>query len=80
MKVKNNTDTSPKPKLRRKLYRPIASANNANATAAAVRILYEDGSEIGRVGAQNRIPVTIDQVPDHVQRAVLAAEDRGFYR
>jgi membrane peptidoglycan carboxypeptidase len=52
---------------------------NADATAAAVRILYEDGSEMGRVGAQNRIPVTIDQVPEHVQRAVLAAEDRRFY-
>ena len=52
---------------------------NADATAAAVRILYEDGSEMGRVGAQNRIPVTIEQVPEHVQRAVLAAEDRRFY-
>ena len=52
---------------------------NESATAAAVRILYEDGSEMGRVGAQNRIPVTIEQVPEHVQRAVLAAEDRGFY-
>ena len=52
---------------------------NADATAAAVRILYEDGSEIGRVGAQNRIPVSIDEVPEHVQLAVLAAEDRGFY-
>ena len=52
---------------------------NAESTAAAVRILYEDGTEIGRVGAQNRIPVTIDEVPEHVQRAVLAAEDRGFY-
>ena len=52
---------------------------NADATASAVRILYEDGSEIGRVGAQNRIPVSLDQVPEHVQRAVLAAEDRRFY-
>jgi hypothetical protein len=52
---------------------------NAEATAATVRILYEDGSEIGRVGAQNRIPVSLDQVPEHVQLAVLAAEDRGFY-
>jgi membrane peptidoglycan carboxypeptidase len=52
---------------------------NADATAAAVRILYDDGAEMGRVGAQNRIPVSLDQVPEHVQRAVLAAEDRGFY-
>ncbi len=52
---------------------------NADATAAAVRILYDDGSEMGRVGAQNRIPVSLEQVPEHVQRAVLAAEDRRFY-
>jgi membrane peptidoglycan carboxypeptidase len=54
-------------------------APNAEATAATVRILYDDGSEMGRVGAQNRIPVSLDEVPEHVQRAVLAAEDRGFY-
>ena len=52
---------------------------SADATAAAVRILYDDGSEMGRVGAQNRIPVEIEAVPQHVQHAVLAAEDRGFY-
>ena len=52
---------------------------NADATAAAVRILYADGAEMGRVGPQNRIPVGIEQVPEHVQRAVLAAEDRRFY-
>ena len=34
---------------------------------------------MGRVGTQNRIPVDLGQVPEHVQRAVLAAEDRGFY-
>jgi len=50
-----------------------------SSVATATRILYADGSELGRVGAENRIPVTIDQVPEHVQLAVLAAEDRGFY-
>ena len=52
---------------------------SADATAAAVRILYDDRSEMGRVGAQNRIPVELDAVPQHVQHAVLAAEDRRFY-
>ncbi len=52
---------------------------NADATATAVRILYADRTEMGRVGTQNRIPVDLSQVPLHVQRAVLAAEDRGFY-
>jgi len=52
---------------------------SASATATATRILYSDGSELGRVGAENRIPVPISKVPEHVQLAVLAAEDRGFY-
>ena len=52
---------------------------SANATATATRILYADRSELGRVGTENRIPVSLDQVPEHVQLAVLAAEDRGFY-
>ncbi|HVM26405.1 MAG TPA: transglycosylase domain-containing protein, partial [Mycobacteriales bacterium] len=49
------------------------------ATAGATRILYSDGSELGRVGGQNRIPVRLDAVPQHVRDAVLAAEDRGHY-
>jgi membrane peptidoglycan carboxypeptidase len=52
---------------------------DAQATAGVTRILYSDGSEMGRVGGQNRILVELDQVPEHVREAVLAAEDRGFY-
>jgi len=52
---------------------------SASATATATRILYSDGSELGRTGAENRIPVKITEIPEHVQLAVLAAEDRGFY-
>ena len=52
---------------------------NSSALATATRILYEDRSELGRVGEQNRIPVRLDQVPEDVQRAVLAAEDRDHY-
>lgn len=52
---------------------------NESATATATRILYSDRSEMGRVGEQNRIPVRLDAVPDDVQRAVLAAEDRNHY-
>ena len=52
---------------------------NQSATATATRILYSDRSEMGRVGEQNRIPVRLDAVPDDVQRAVLAAEDRNHY-
>ncbi|MEU1966835.1 transglycosylase domain-containing protein [Micromonospora sediminicola] len=37
-------------------------------------------SPIARIGDQNRQLVTIDQIPEHVQHAVAAAEDRNFYR
>jgi membrane peptidoglycan carboxypeptidase len=49
-------------------------------SAQTTIIYYADGkTEIGRFGEQNRIIVPLDQVPDHVQKAVLAAEDRSFY-
>jgi membrane peptidoglycan carboxypeptidase len=50
-------------------------------SAQTTVVYFHDGkSEIGRFGSQNRINVTLDQVPDYVQKAVLAAEDRSFYR
>jgi membrane peptidoglycan carboxypeptidase len=59
---------------------PIPSVNELTAAQTTV-VYYSDGkSEIGRYGDQNRINVTLDQVPDHVQKAVLAAEDRSFYQ
>ena len=49
--------------------------------SAQTTIVYFDNgkTEIGRFGDQNRIIIPLDQVPDHVQKAVLAAEDRTFY-
>jgi penicillin-binding protein 1A len=39
-----------------------------------------DGSEMGMlVGDENRVLVTLDEIPDVVQQAVIAAEDRNFY-
>ncbi|MFE2939060.1 transglycosylase domain-containing protein [Streptomyces sp. NPDC059255] len=54
-------------------------AANAAATAQSNVYLYADGTEIARDGAVNRENVQLAQVPRTVQRAVLAAEDRGFY-
>ena len=48
-------------------------------TNQASSIRYADGSEIGRVGAENRKSVSLNEVSDPAQKAVLAAEDRGFY-
>jgi membrane peptidoglycan carboxypeptidase len=48
-------------------------------TNQASSIRYSDGTEIGRVGAENRKLVSLNAVSDPAQKAVLAAEDRGFY-
>jgi len=44
-------------------------------------IYFADGrTEMARVGAENRTEVRLGAVPKDVQRAVLAAEDRDYYR
>jgi membrane peptidoglycan carboxypeptidase len=52
---------------------------NKIATAQATRLLYADGTEMGRVG-KNRQIVSLDKISKDAQHAILAAEDRGFYR
>ncbi|WP_423203163.1 transglycosylase domain-containing protein [Mycobacterium kubicae] len=44
-------------------------------------ILASDGSEIAKIVPPegNRVDVNLNQVPVHVRRAVIAAEDRNFY-
>ena len=43
-------------------------------------LYYADGvTELARVGVENRTDVPLSEVPVDVQRAVLAAEDRGFF-
>jgi membrane peptidoglycan carboxypeptidase len=50
-------------------------------SAQTTVVYFHDGKhEIGRFGSQNRINVNLDQVPDFVQKEVIAAEDRSFYR
>ncbi|MDT4893795.1 MAG: hypothetical protein QOE97_2830 [Pseudonocardiales bacterium] len=46
----------------------------------AATILYSDGSVMTGLGDQNRTLVTLDKVPEAVRWAVVAAEDRGFYK
>ncbi|MFJ2773345.1 transglycosylase domain-containing protein [Streptomyces sp. NPDC087300] len=52
---------------------------NAAATKQSNVYLYADGTELARDGKVNREKVPLKQIPLHVQRAVLAAEDRDFY-
>ena len=51
---------------------------NKIATAEATRVLYADGSELGRIG-KNRVIVPLSAISKDAQHAVLAAEDRDFY-
>ena len=53
---------------------------NETARAQTTVLYYADGeTELGRLGTANRTSVAIGAVPDHVQKAVLSAEDRDFY-
>lgn len=42
------------------------------------RVTYTDNSVLASFSAENRVPVTLEQVPVHLRRAVLAAEDPDF--
>lgn len=53
---------------------------HAAATAQRNTWLYRDGSVLAQTGQTNRQSVGLDQVSLEAQHAVLAAEDRGFYR
>ena len=52
---------------------------NAYVNSQATIIQYADGSEIGRIGSENRTVVNLAQIPMDVRNAVMAAEDRNFY-
>ncbi|MDT8451159.1 MAG: penicillin-binding protein 1A [Gammaproteobacteria bacterium] len=44
-----------------------------------LRIYSSDGSLLGEFGEKRRIPKTLDEIPELVQQAFLAAEDNRFY-
>ncbi len=53
---------------------------NELAEAQTSIVYYDDGkSELARLSEINRESVPLSQVPEHVQKAHLAAEDRSFY-
>ena len=59
---------------------PIPQPNEISQSQASI-FYYDDGvTELGRLGEANRESVTIDQIPVGTQHAVLAAEDRDFYK
>ncbi|HVM03903.1 MAG TPA: transglycosylase domain-containing protein [Acidimicrobiales bacterium] len=60
---------------------PIApDIGNFEDLSQGSTVLAADGSVLAELdGAQRREPVRLDALPDHVTRAVLAAEDANFY-
>jgi len=44
-----------------------------------MRIFSRDGYLLSEIGSRRRIPVTYDQIPEHVVLAFVAAEDRRFF-
>ncbi|MCF7551965.1 transglycosylase domain-containing protein [Pseudonocardia sp. WMMC193] len=59
---------------------PVPTAQDAANTQVAT-FTFADGSPLATVRPNNinRTNVTLDQVPKHVQEAVLSAEDRSFF-
>ncbi|PRX00987.1 UNVERIFIED_ORG: membrane peptidoglycan carboxypeptidase [Actinomadura viridilutea] len=59
---------------------PMPTTPQDGVTDEGSAILYADGkTPIVRLGA-HRESVPLERVPQHVRNAVLAAEDRGFYK
>jgi membrane peptidoglycan carboxypeptidase len=51
------------------------------ATAQTTILYYDDGvTELARLGEANRVSVDFSQIPVVTQQAMLAAEDRDFYK
>ena len=56
---------------------------NEIATAQTSIVYYADGkTELGRLSDSegNRVSVPLSQIPDHMQKAILAGEDQSFYQ
>jgi len=45
-----------------------------------LRVYSSDGFLIGEFGEERRAPIPIEEVPEVMKQALLAAEDEGFYR
>jgi penicillin-binding protein 1A len=57
----------------------VIGLQNSYKPPQVTRILARDGSVLSELFTERRTIVKIDTLPDHVKRAVLAAEDSTFY-
>ena len=62
-------------------YRDLPDLSNLEPTASATSILYDGNGEVWTElrSGEYRIPISIKEMPDHVLKSVLAAEDHRFY-
>jgi penicillin-binding protein 1A len=58
---------------------PVAGLRASYRPPQVTRILARDGSVLAELFTERRTLVAIETLPDHVKRAVLAAEDASFY-
>lgn len=59
---------------------PIPAPSDISRANSTI-VYYSDGkTELGRIGEYNRTEVQLGKIPLSLQRAVLAAEDRDFYK
>jgi penicillin-binding protein 1A len=58
---------------------PVGDLQNNYKPPQVTRILARDGSVIAELFTERRTVVAIETLPDHVKKAVLAAEDASFY-
>lgn len=58
---------------------PLLEEYRRQLSAEPTRILSADGVVLYQISAEKRDPVRIDEVPDIVKKATLAAEDKRFY-
>ncbi|MFD0884357.1 transglycosylase domain-containing protein, partial [Streptosporangium algeriense] len=59
---------------------PIPGSTQPQATAQGSVIYYRDGKTVLARQGVNRKRVPLEQVPQHVRNAVIAAENRSFYQ
>lgn len=59
---------------------PSADAMRNVELAVPLRVYTRSGQLVAQIGEQRRIPVTFDEIPEHVRNAFLAAEDDRFFR
>lgn len=60
-------------------FKDLPAQMEAGPMSRASTVVARDGTEIASFYAQNRTPVTLDQISPHMEAALLAIEDRDFY-